>query len=327
MSRNTKLELTGLDDGRHRRRIVDRLNWAVGLWNQLLDKLTIGGPTEPINFCDVLYVDCVNGRVGVGKAPGDLFEAYKAAGVARIQIISDDSAGNLRFLNRTATPAADTLLGRVAFRGLDDGGNLATYGTIEGYVTDDTAGSEDGYILIAPTIAGSLTEILRFDSEGVTVKNDLWFSGSGSGLPYGGISAVDNATETTISTAGVAVQITIFDTNNPSNLTTPDHTNDHVTINKAGDYFIAVSATVNSVAGASSRFEMTVQKNNGATLLAPLHCDRNIAGGGGSSGVISMSGIVTLAANDTVEVWIENETNTQNYVVENISLDMFMVGG
>jgi hypothetical protein len=35
-----------------------------------------------------------------------------------------------------------------------------------------------------------------------------------------------------------------------------------------------------------------------------------------------MSGIVTLAASDTVEVWIENETNTQNYIVEDIDLSV-----
>jgi hypothetical protein len=131
---------------------------------------------------------------------------------------------------------------------------------------------------------------------------------------------VDNSTATTISFAGVKAQVTIFDTNDPSRRLTPDHTNDHITIGKTGTYKIAVSATVNSIAGAASRFQMTVHKNNGVTAVSPLHVDRNIGGGAAASGSVSMNGTANLTAGDTIEVWIENETNTQNYVVENISL-------
>ncbi len=180
----------------------------------------------------------------------------------------------------------------------------------------------DGAVRIGNSSAGAPTTYAD-----ITPGADLTFVGSGSGLPYGGISVVSNATETTISSSGVAVQVTIFDTNAPSNNTTPDHTNDHVTISKAGDYMIVASATVNSVAGLGSKFEMTVQKNNGASLVDHLHVDRNIDGGGGKAGSVSMSGIATLAASDTIEVWIENETNTANYVVEDITLSLFQLGG
>ncbi len=147
------------------------------------------------------------------------------------------------------------------------------------------------------------------------------------GLIYGGISATDSAVVTAIAVAGVAVQITVFDVNNPSNGATPDHTNDHITIVTSGDYYIAVSATVNSIVGAGSRFEMRVQKNNGAANVDPLHVDRNVGGGAVESGSVSMSGIAALTAADTIEVWIENETNTQNYVVESITLTVIEIGG
>ena len=73
--------------------------------------------------------------------------------------------------------------------------------------------------------------------------------------------------------------------------------------------------------------ELTGQKNNGATLLTGIHSDRNVGGGGVESGAMTMSGIVTLAVNDTVEIWVENETNTQNYTVEDISLSLKQIGG
>lgn len=165
------------------------------------------------------------------------------------------------------------------------------------------------------------TNYVEIDKEG-----DVLFVGT-AGLAYGGISVVGNTTETTITASGVAAQAVIFDTNSPSNNTTPDHTNDHITVDYAGDYDIKVSATVNSVSGIGSRFEMTVQKNNGASNVGALQCNRNLSGGGGEAGVISMSDIATLAATDTVEVWIMNEDNTQNYVVENITLSIVQVGG
>ncbi len=133
------------------------------------------------------------------------------------------------------------------------------------------------------------------------------------------ISVTDNVNPITLA-VGVPSQILDFDTNGPSFRATPDHTNDHITIVLTGDYLVVVSATVNSIAGAASRFELTVKKNNGATTIVGLHVDRNIAGGGGNSGSVGVSGIVTFTAGDTVEVFIENETNNQNYIIENITL-------
>ena len=164
------------------------------------------------------------------------------------------------------------------------------------------------------------------DGNIVEIAGDVTFLGTG-GLAYAGISVVGNAVESAMTGGGAADQIVIFNTNSPNNNATPDHTNDHITIVKAGDYLIIASATVNSVSGAGSRFEMTVQKNNGDALVDALHVDRNITGGGGVAGSVSMSGIATLAVDDTVEVWLENETNTQNYVVEDITLSIVQIGG
>ena len=159
----------------------------------------------------------------------------------------------------------------------------------------------------------------------ITITGDILFSGDAAGLLYGEISVQDNSTETTISTAGTAVQVTIFDTNGENNGTTPDHTNDHITIDTAGRYLLMCSATVNSIAGAASKFTISIQKNNGTTEL--VHVERNVGGGGTESGVIAMQCIKDLAASDTIEIWIENQTNTQNYLVEDIIFSLTMLGG
>jgi len=140
----------------------------------------------------------------------------------------------------------------------------------------------------------------------------------------GELSAEGNATETTISVTDTDYQVTIFDTNVVDVNTTPDHTNDHITVLYDGYYEIMISATINSVGGGASKFRFKCMKNNGATqLLVPM--ERNLAGGGGESGVISLSGHVLLSAGDTVECWIRNLTGTENYLIPNISLAIDMV--
>ena len=143
--------------------------------------------------------------------------------------------------------------------------------------------------------------------------------------PHAGIYAVSNANPVGILVKATAVQGTDWDANHPYSGPVPDSGNSHITIDRTGVFLIVVSATVNSGAGAASKFEMTVRTNAGTAELPGLHCDRNLAGGGGVAGVISMSGIVALTAADTVEVWIEDETNAVDYVVEDIDLSIVRV--
>ena len=67
-------------------------------------------------------------------------------------------------------------------------------------------------------------------------------------------------------------------------------------------------------------------KNNGASALTP-HVDRDLSGGGGEAGVVSLSGYGELAVGDTVEMWVTNETNTSNYMIEDVSMAVLQVGG
>lgn len=158
----------------------------------------------------------------------------------------------------------------------------------------------------------------------------LVFTGGSGGLPFGEIYAYDSATTITITAAGIAnkVQITAFDTNGQSNDTTPDHTSDHITITKAGVYLVTVSISPESVAaGGADEFGFAVFKNNGATLFPNLHSHRELAGGGGDTGSVSLSGLIDAAVNDTIEVWCWNEDSTNNIVIDDINLLVVMVGG
>jgi hypothetical protein len=163
----------------------------------------------------------------------------------------------------------------------------------------------------------------------VEILGDLTFSGAGSGLPYAEIYVYDAGATITIGGTGIGnkVQIDTFDADGVSNLATPDHTNDHITITKAGDYRVAVSLTAESTGAAAYNFGFAVYKNDGATLFQNLHAHREFSGAGGDTGSVSISGIATFAVADTIEVWCWNETNTNNIVIDDINLSISMVGG
>jgi hypothetical protein len=176
---------------------------------------------------------------------------------------------------------------------------IATTGTFTGILTTGDGGS---------------TNYAQFSATG-----DLIFVGT-AGLAIGEIWVEDNAVETAIGVAGTWVQVTVFDTTGASNNTTPDHTNDHITITEAGFYKIQISATILSGAGLSADYECEARVNNGATAFKNIHFHRQMAGGGGDIGAAPAHGYADLAVNDTVEVWVRNVTNTTNLTFANITL-------
>jgi hypothetical protein len=163
----------------------------------------------------------------------------------------------------------------------------------------------------------------------VDKAGDMIFVG-GAGLAFAEIYAADANNTITITTAGKAnkVQITSFTNNGVSNNCTPDHTSDHITITKAMKYLCTVSIHLKSAAaGGSDTIGYSVYKNNGATEFANLHGQRDLSGGGGDEGSVSLSGIIDLAVNDTIEVWIWNVDSTDDIVIDDINLSLLGVGG
>lgn len=146
------------------------------------------------------------------------------------------------------------------------------------------------------------------------------------GKHYGEIKVESNATTTTFGGSSTDFsnksQVTIFDTNGSSSGTTPDHTNDHITINNAGVYFVTVPS-ISFSGGISDTYSYAIFKNNGATQLT-ARTTRKL-GTGGDVGAAANGGIVSLSATDTVEVWIQNEGDTSEITIQDISLCVFKI--
>lgn len=157
------------------------------------------------------------------------------------------------------------------------------------------------------------------------ISGDLYFTGDGSGLPYGDMNVEDNTTATTIASSGTWYQVTIFGTDVEENDANVDHTNDHITIGKAGRYFVSFVADVHD-GTVNNEYEIAVYKNNGATQLPGMrtHIFFDFAT---SEPQVALQGIADLANGDTIEVWVKNNTGANNVTFEFANLSLFMLGG
>jgi len=158
----------------------------------------------------------------------------------------------------------------------------------------------------------------------VDILGGTWWTGEATGLSFGGISVYNNGTADTVATA-TWTQLTRFDTNDPSNNTTPDNTNDHITITKAGKYLVTMSCAFSGDPNVT--WTGGVWKNNGGTQITNLQAHRKL-GAGGDVGSVSAIGIADFALNDTIEIWFEhNEGVNKNITVVDCTLSIVQTGG
>lgn len=180
--------------------------------------------------------------------------------------------------------------------------------------------------LPATNIGNPGTTELTIEADG-----DTFWEGSGTGLSFAEIHAKGAGEDIDFSGGageGNKQQITAFDTDGEGNNMTPDHTSDHITVVKAGIYLCTVSITIDSQAGQAAQFHFSLFKNDGGTEFPEVHVHRNLpAGAGGNGGSVSLSGLVTLAASDTMEIWAWNATNTQDVTIDAINLSLVQIGG
>ncbi len=149
-----------------------------------------------------------------------------------------------------------------------------------------------------------------------------------SSRAFGEIFVTGNAIETAIALSGKAnrVQVTVFDTDGISNNMIPDHTNDHITITKAGSYLINVSIHANSPAGGGAViFGWSIYKNDGTIEIPNLHAHRGFSGGGSEAGSSSMCGMAIFAVDDTIELWCWNEDDAQNVINEDVGISIVQI--
>jgi len=176
----------------------------------------------------------------------------------------------------------------------------------------------DGMSAIGPS---DDTDLITWENGKVTIKGDLV-----GNLYYAEIYAVNAASDMALALQDTWYQITAFANDGVSNGSTPDHTNDHITISETGKYI--VSLAISSHAQQSNHYKYMVKTNNGANDYENLTVTRTlpVAGAVGSA---MAKGICSLTANDTVEVWTcrsDGGAVSKTLTIEHINLNLIMIG-
>ena len=206
--------------------------------------------------------------------------------------------------------------------GIFDVGGNADFGASINVVSD--ANIHGNLTVDGTGIIGSTSNYTQWNSSGSQT-----FVGN-AGLQFGEIYANTANSSHAISSAGEAskVQIAAFDTNGVSNGMTPDKDQNHIVVTTTGKYLCTASLHVESAGGGGADLiGVGAYKNNGATQFANIHGHRLLAGGGGDTGSMSLSGVIAAASSDTIELWIWNEDSTDDVVVDDVTLSMMQIGG
>lgn len=150
---------------------------------------------------------------------------------------------------------------------------------------------------------------------------------AGAGLCFGEIYHHDGGVDTILAAQDTWYQMNIFSINGGSNNTTPDHTNNHITITEAGKYSVSYHASTKSAA--ANKYNMGVLKNNGAVNFLNSHTHR-VTSVAERVDTVSATAICDLEEGDTVELWvkrIDGGAVAKTLTTETAALNVTQIGG
>ena len=81
-----------------------------------------------------------------------------------------------------------------------------------------------------------------------------------------------------------------------------------------------------SIAGGGFTLHAHIANAVNSAEVAALHVHRNLTGGGGDKGSLSMSGITPLTAGTSIGLWVSNDTNTNDFRISDCTLSALRVG-
>ena len=194
--------------------------------------------------------------------------------------------------------------------------------TAEGQLQMPISGSGAGLLL------GGDVLLYRSNADELTIPDDVvitgdtWWTGDGSGLPYGcmhgynmaeivGVAATDTWYELTAGLVSVEANLMTFQNNHELKVT------------KGGRYVVNWSASIQTSA-ANDEIEGAMAVNNTADTTTAAHVTMVKAN---AAMCVSGGAVVDLAANDVISVAFLNHSAIRDIDVEHVTVTVVMVGG
>ena len=155
---------------------------------------------------------------------------------------------------------------------------------------------------------------------------DTFWVGSGSGKPYGQIYGHNENVDINLAVLNQDYQVLAFTVDGPSNLTTPAHGDDHITVVKTGVYRAAYTVSVRGLAAVDVSFVIKINDGFAGFDSSDAHFDVLAGGNDITSGT---SCLLSLTAGDTVELWAHRNDGAaaKTITIDHANLNISMEGG
>jgi len=173
----------------------------------------------------------------------------------------------------------------------------------------------------------SSTGGVDYDAVGTTpehrFKDDFYFVGSGTGLPYGGCYGADIAWTQASAVQNTWYLVSDVDMNDgPLNLITHDGSG-KLTATKAGTYKIDMAISI-ECSGTNKHMEYGISIDNANPIMYQREFFSTVA----QEQHGSLSRLITLTAGQTIQLAVRTtDTGTPNLTVANLSVNAVHIGG
>jgi hypothetical protein len=125
---------------------------------------------------------------------------------------------------------------------------------------------------------------------------------------YGKLYTADASASLSVSTT--PIKMTLWAANGLSAGTTPDHTNDQITVGTAGVYHVVAQFSFSGAANAAFHLHL---RNN--TVEVPEIGTQRKLGAGGDIGSCSFTGLTSCSANDVLTVYVEADGASKTFTL------------
>ena len=159
--------------------------------------------------------------------------------------------------------------------------------------------------------------------------DDTYWVNDGSGLQFAQIYDEDGTGTVALAAQDTFYQLEVFTVDGESNGATPAFGEDHITIDKAGKYYVYIGIGFSQTTAVSIEYDFHVHINNGDTDFPCISAHRN-SGGASAVGNCSAAGVIDLDNGDTVEIWVERLDGaavSRTITIQAVQLTLMQVGG